>query len=191
MNESPDVAAKRAWQESPGGGPTDSAAIRAGFERRLAEQRRRALRFWGSAAIIAPSWLVAWWWLPDLRPLATVGFAVAVWLMVQMYRRTPARQIHAGAELPCVAHQREWLARERNFHQSMPRWYLVPIVIGQVAIVATLLLNSRFVKNALFDASLSLFIVTVAGVLVMALRRARRIVAEIDRELIALKQEVV
>lgn len=191
MNEPPEVAAKRAWQESPGGGSGDSAAIRTAIERRLAEQRSRALRFWGSAAIIAPSWVAVWSWFPDLRPLATVGFAVAVWLMVQMYRRTPSRRLDAGAQLPCVAHQRELLGQQRDFYRSMPRWYLVPVVIGNVAIVATLLLNSRFTKNAMFGWSLTLFIVTVAGVLMMALRRARRIVSEIDRELIALKQEIV
>ena len=191
MNEPPDIAAKRAWQASPGGGSSDSAAIRTAIERRLAEQRLRALRFWGSAAIIAPSWLAAFWWFPHLRPLAVVGFAVAVWLMVQVYRRTPTRRLNAGAQLPCVAHQRQWLTQERDFYQSMPRWYLVPVVISNVAIVATLLLNSRFTKNGLFAGSLTLFILTVVGILGMALRRARRIVAEIDRELITLKQEVV
>ena len=191
MNESPDVAAKRAWQESPHGGPGDGAAARTAIERRLADQRRRALRFWGSAAIIAPSWLAAFWWFPDLRPLAVVGFTVAMWLMVQMYRRAPMRRLRAGAELPCVAHQRELLSQQRDFYRSMPRWYLVPVLIGQVAIVATLLLNSRFTRSAMFDGSLTLFIVTVAGVLAMAMRKARRIAAEIDRELIALEGEIV
>jgi hypothetical protein len=186
MNE-PDAAAKRAWRDSPGSS-ANSAAIRTAVERRLAVQRRQVVSFWGSAAIILPSWVAALWWFPDLRPMAVVGLAIAAWLMAQMYRRGP-RRLRAAVDMPCVAHQRHLLTRERDFYRSMRGWYLVPVIIAQVALVATLLLNPRFSGHARFTELLTLFIVTVATVLVVALRRAQRIVTEIDRVLSRLNAE--
>ena len=189
MNESPDTAARRAWQASSGGGAGDAAAIRDVIEKRLAERRWRARRFWGSAAIIVPSWIAVFAWRPDLRLVAAIGLMVAGWLgWQQRHSALPRGQADAG--MPSRAHEREFLARERDFNRALPMRSGIPIIIAQVAIVATLLLNDRFAKGPAFYGSLTAFIVAVVSVLAYAFRRARRIAAELDRELIALDREV-
>lgn len=187
----PTDAAKRAWQNSGAGGTDSAASIRLATERRMADWRRQTLRFWGSAAIIVPSWIAAWWWFPDLRPLAGAGLIVAAALTWHVYRRGPFRRPRANAGLPCLAHERELLSRERDFHRAMPVRFFLPVIAGQVAIVATLLSNSRFNNTPMFAAYLTLFVVTAAGILIVAFRRARRMVAELDRALRALEREAV
>jgi hypothetical protein len=190
MKDPSDIAARRAWQASPGGGPGDATAIRAAIEKRLAERRGRGRRFWASAAIIIPGWTAAFVLYPDLRPVAGVGLMVAAWLGWQQ-RHTVMRRVNPQAGLPSRAHEREFLARERDFHRALPVRSGIPMIVAQVAIVGTLLLSPRFAKNPTFYAWLALFLVTVVGVLTFAFRRAWRVAAEIDRELIALEREPV
>jgi hypothetical protein len=86
----------------------------------------------------------------------------------------------------------------------MPK-LLVPIVVGQIAIVATLWLNPRFNKNGLsaqaltglrvgehevFLTSLSAFIVTVVAILLVIARRSRRILKDVDKELMNLGKAI-
>lgn len=189
MNESPETPARRAWQASPGGGHGDAAAIRAVIGKRLAERRSRGRRFWASAAIIVPCWMAVFVWRPDLRPVAAVGVMVAGWLGWQQRHSVMSRG-GADAGLPSRAHEREFLARERDFHRALPVRSGIPIVIAQVAIVATLLLSDRFAKGPAFYGSLTVFIATVVAVLVWAFRRASRMAGELDRELIAVDREV-
>lgn len=186
MSESIENAAQRGWQSEKAA--VNTTDVRAMIERRLGEHRRRWWRFWASFAVIVPGWIAAFWLLPELRPVAAVGVIVAAWLAWQVSRRDPARRVDA-TELPCVAFARQQLSRERDFYLSIPKWHFSAVLVGQVAIVATLLTNPRFEKNALFAASLTVFIGTVIGVLVFAFRRSRRIVRDIDREMAVLGKE--
>jgi hypothetical protein len=188
MTDPSETTARRAWQASPGGDAGDVAAIRAAIEKRLAERRRRARSYWVSAAIIVPSWIAIFVWRPDLRPVAAIGLMVAAWLGWQQ-RHGAIPRAHTSAALPSRAHEREFLTRERDFQRALPVRSGIPVIIGQLAIVTTLLLNARLSKGPAFYGSLTLFIVTVAGVLTYAFRRARRIASELDRELIALERE--
>jgi hypothetical protein len=78
------------------------------------------------------------------------------------------------------------LQHERNFYAAMPRWFLAPVVGGQIVIVATLLTNPRFEKNQMFPVYLAMFIGTVITVLVIAWRRWQREVLELEREIATL-----
>lgn len=186
MNEPLDDAARRAWQGQPTR-PGDSE-VGMMIERRLHEQRQRVRRFLGSAAIIVPSYVAALVYLPDLRPLATAGLAVGAALAWQVLRRNTSAARARSAGLPCAAFQAGVLSRERDFHRSISGWGLAPVILGQVAIIATLLTNDRFEKNAMFGASLSAFSVTVAAVLTFVFRRSRRMLGELDREIASLER---
>ena len=186
MNDSIDDAARRAWQSEPPG--TKNVLPVPAIDRRLREQQRRKRWFLASAAIIVPGWMAAFWFFPDLRPVATVGLIVAASLAWLTLRRGAPSRPQAAAE-PCAAFQIGVLTRERAFHRSLPA-YLIPVVIGQVAIVATLLINPRFEKNAVFAGSLTVFVFTVVVILLAACRRSRRMLAEIDRELLILGKGV-
>ena len=185
MSEPIDDAARRAWQQQPGA--VNTAAIAAAVQRRLADRRNRTLRFSASFAIIVPAWIAVAWLMPDLRPLAIIGLVVSMFLATQMYRRNAASSSRPGAALPCAAHERELLSRERSFYDSLPKWFIGPVILVQVAIVASLLTNPRFEKNAMFPVSLAAFVMTVITVLSIAFRRSRRMVGEIDREIALLK----
>ena len=186
MNEPIDDAARRAWQSQPPG--SDHVPSGPAIERHLWEQRRRRRVFLTSAAIIVPGWIATFWFRPDLRLVAAVGLIVAASLAWLVLRRGAPSRAQATAE-PCATFQIGVLTREREFHRSMPT-YLVPVIIGQVAIVATLLVNPRFEKNPVFAGSLTVFVFTVVAVLLMAFRRSRRMLAEIDRELLILSKGV-
>jgi hypothetical protein len=187
MSEPIDHAMQGTWQSQTGApGPRQAGAL---MEQHLREQRRRTRRFLASAAIIVPSWIGMFWMMPDLRPLAAFGLAVSsvlVWRMLRGAR--PAR--HETTELPCAAHEIRVLSRERDFYRSMPRWVFAPLTLMQLVIIATLLTNPRFEKNAFFAGSLSFFVCTVIVVLGIAFRRSRQMLDEIERELSVLAKAV-
>jgi Flp pilus assembly protein TadB len=185
MNERIDSAAQRAWQRQPSG--HDNVLSLPQVDARLRDQRRRTRVFLVSAAIIVPTWIAAFWFRPDLRPVAAVGLVVAASLAWLVFRGGAARS-HETA-LPCAAFQIAVLTRERDFHRAMPK-YLIPVIVGQLAIVATLLVNPRFEKNAFFAGSLTAFIFTVGAVLLIVFRRSRRMLSEIERELLATREGV-
>jgi hypothetical protein len=170
--------ARRVWQAATVTATITSAVV----SRWISERRRRDRRFWASAAIIVPSWVVTLWLYPDLQPMALAGLFVAAILCWQVYRRRAT--VPMGAQVACVDFERTMLLRQRNHYQTMPLWYGIPILVGQVAIALTILLNPRFGKNqALLSAALALFAGSVIAVLAVAYRRTRRIIAEIDREI--------
>jgi hypothetical protein len=187
MNEPNDHAVQRAWQGRAGDAAI--ARIQEVIRRSLQERRRRSRAFWISAAIIVPGWVATLWLFPDLRAVAAAGLAVSAWLAWQMHRRnstaTP-RTVHVS----CLAFEIAELSRERNFHRSMPRWFLSAVIAGQVVIVAALVTNPRFEKDAMFMGSLTAFVMTVIAVLTFAYRRSRRIAADLDREITLLRKGV-
>ncbi len=70
---------------------------------------------------------------------------------------------------------------------SLPKWFLVPVVVGQVAIAATLATNPRFTDSQFFPEGLVLFVGTAGVVLIVVWRRWRRQAMELQRELEAIE----
>ena len=66
---------------------------------------------------------------------------------------------------------------------SIPKWYLVPLFVGQVAIALTMATNPRFTGSRFFPEALVLFVGTVVVVLTIAWRRWRREALELQHEL--------
>lgn len=164
----------------------DPAKAEANVRRRQAVVARRDRIAYLSAAIIGPSWVAAVWFIPDLRLLSATGLVIAVWVTSQLYRRSAARLSSASTDLPCLDFQRALLERERDFATSRPKWTLVPLAVGQVAIAATLATNPRFTGSQFFPEGLVLFVGTAAAVLVVAWRRSQREALALQRELEAL-----
>ncbi len=127
MAQPPNDPVRAAWSNQPDlGGNVDLERARAAVHKREAEVRRRDRIAYACAAIIAPSWAAAMWFIPDLRVAAAVGLVVAVWIAVQIYSRSAARLTVASVDQACVAYQRALLQRERELCLAMPRWYFVP-----------------------------------------------------------------
>lgn len=200
MSDPLDDAARRAWQGHAQENAPGKTVVN--VERHVREQRNRKRRFLASAAIIVPGWIAVFWLFSDLRPVAAVGLAVGACLAWFVLRRSspPKRD----AAMTCAAFQAGVLERERDFHRAMPK-YLIPVIIGQFAIVATLVMNPRFNKNAMsaegltpapfesssgFVMSLTLFIAIVIAALLFIAMRSRRVLREIEQELAVLGKGV-
>jgi hypothetical protein len=189
MSEPPDDAARVAWSKTADEGrDIDLASARALLRRREAAIRRRDRSIYVSAAIIVPSWAAAMWFLPDLRVMAALGLALAVWIVWQVSRRSAARLDRGAVDLPCVAFQQELLKREIALRRDMPKWYLIPVVAGQVVIVGTLFSNPRFAGSRFFALGIMMFLGSVIVVLVTAWQRWRSEVAELESELATLNE---
>jgi hypothetical protein len=164
----------------------DVANTEANVRRRQAEIARRDRRVYLSAAVIGSSWLYATWFMPDLRLASVSGLFIAVWLTWQVYRRSGARLPSASIDLPCLVYQRALLERERDLAVALPKWYLVPVVIGQAAIAATIATSPRFTTSQFYPEGLALFVGTAGVTLAVIWRRWRRQAMELQRELEAL-----
>jgi hypothetical protein len=187
MNDLPEDKVRSAWSaQSDRDEGLEPAMVMMTAERRRATIRLRDWRLYSSAIIIIPSWAAAFWLMPDLRVLATSGMVLGLWLTWQLHRRSGARLDFASLDRPCIAFQRELLQRERALYSAMPKWWLLPVVVGQAVIVVTLLTNPRFEKGGVFGLYLSVFIGTVITVLIIARRRWQKEVVELDREIAAL-----
>ena len=187
MSKSGDDSLRSAWARQMDPAPDiDLAKAAANVRRRRAEIARRDRRVYVSVAIIGPAWVYATWFLPDLRLASVTGLFVAVWVTGQIYRRSGARLRSAPVDLPCLNFQRALLERERDLAASLPTWYLVPVVAGQVAIAATLATSPRFTTSQFYPEGLFLFIGTAGVALVVIWRRWQRQAMELQRELDAL-----
>ena len=69
---------------------------------------------------------------------------------------------------------------------SLPKWFLVPVAVGQVAIAATLATSPRFTTQQFYPEGLVLFVGTAGVALVVIWRRWQRQAMELQRELEAI-----
>ena len=187
MSSSGDDRLRSAWtKQTDQSLDVDPANTAANVRRRRAEIARRDRRVYVSIAVIGPSWLYATWFMPDLRLASVTGLFIAAWLTWQMYQRSGARLLSAPVDVPCLAFQRSLLERERDLAVSLRKWYLVPVAIGQVAIVATLATSPRFTTSQFFPEGLVLFVGTAGVALVVIWRRYQSRAMELQRELEAI-----
>jgi hypothetical protein len=161
----------------------DPAGVETRVRRHQADITRRDRIVYASAAIIIPSCAAALWFLPDLRIVTSATLVIGLWVIRQVYARSGARLAGPRADLPCLAYQRSLLERERDFAISMPKWYFVPVAVGQVAIVATLATNPRFTTSQFYPEGLVLFVGTAGVALVLIWRRWQRQAMQLQREL--------
>lgn len=186
MSKSGDDHLRSAWARQTNQSLDVDLNAEANVRRRRAEIARRDRRVYLSVAIIGPSWLYATWFMPDLRLASVTGLFVAVWLTWQIHQRSGARLLGTPVDLPCLVFQRALLERERDLVRALPKWILIPVAVGQVAIAATLATNPRFTTSEFFPEGLVLFIGTAGGALVVIWRRWQRQAWELQRELEAL-----
>jgi hypothetical protein len=187
MSRSGDDRLRSAWaKQTDQSLDVDLANAEANVRRRRAEIARRDRKLYWSAAIIGPSWLYATWFMSDLRLASVTGLFIAVWLTWQIYRRSGARLLSAPVDLPCLAFQRALLERELDLAVSLPKRYLVPVAVAQVAIAATLATSPRFTTSQFYPGGLVLFVGTAGVALVVIWRRWQRQALELQRELDAI-----
>ena len=174
---------KAAWFHQPGlGGAVDLERARQQQQKRASEIKKRDRIAYLCATIIAPSWAAMMWFMPDLRVVAAVGFAVAVWVTSFVFWRSGAR-LTPDADGTCVSFQRALLQRELAFRLAMPRWYLLPIALSQGAILFGLFTSPRFPHTAMLFWGAAAMIGTAAGILGVARKRLLREASELRREL--------
>jgi hypothetical protein len=184
MTPDPGDPLQTAWaKQSQAGDDVDLDRARRTLRQREAEIRRRDRIMYACAAIIAPSWAVVMWFMPDLRLVAAIGFATAVWVSAQMYRRSAARFSPVSTAVACTDYQAELLGRERDLYLAMPKWYLVPVGLSQLAIVVALFTSPRFPQTSGLILGAALMVGSAAAALFGAGRRWRRLAMELQREL--------
>ena len=187
MSNSGDDRVRSAWaKQTDQSLDVDLTNAEAKVRRRQAEIARRDRIQHLSAAVGASSWLAVIWFLPDLRLVSVTGLFIAVWVTWQMYRRSGARLLIAPIDVPCLVFQRARLERERDFASSLPKWFLIPVAIFQVAIVATFATNPRFTTSQFYPEGLVLFVGTASVTLIVIWRRWQRQAIELQRELEAI-----
>jgi hypothetical protein len=190
MSESGDNRLRSAWaKQTDQSLDVDPANAEDNVRRRRAEIAKRDRTVYGSVAVIGPAWLFATWFMPDLRLASVTGLFIAVWLTRQIHRRSGARLLSAPTDLPCLVFQRTLLERERDFAVSLPKWCLVPVAVGQLAIVVTLATSPRFTTSQFYPEGLVLFIGTAGMALVVIWRRWQRKAMQLQRELEAFAAE--
>lgn len=186
-DQHPASVAQRAWSsQADDGRGVDLARARTALAAKDAAIRRRDRIAYLSALVIAPSWAAVMWFLPDLRVLAAMGFALAVWVPVQVYRRSGAR-VAPPADGACAVFQEALLQRELTFCLRMPRWYLLPVALSQGAILFALFTSPRFPQTAMLFWGAAGMVGTAGSVLVLARRRVLRQARELRRELALLR----
>lgn len=187
MSNSGDDRVRSAWaKQTDQSLDVDLTNAEARVRRRQAEIARRDRIQHLSAAVGGSSWLAVVWFLPDLRLVSVTGLFIAVWVTWQMYRRSGARLLSAPIDLPCLVFQRALLERERDLAASLPKWFLIPVAIFQVAIVATFATNPRFTTSQFYPEGLVLFVGTASVTLIFIWRRWQRQAIELQRELEAI-----
>ena len=187
MSNSGDDRLRSAWtKQTDQSLDVDLANVAANVRRRRAGIARRDRSVYVSAAIIGSSWLYATWFMRDLRLASVTGLFLAAWVTWQMYRRSGARLPSAPVDLPCLAFQRSLLERERDLAVSLPKWYLLPVAVGQGAIVASLATSPRFTTSQFYPEGLVLFVVTAGVALVVIWRRYQGQARAMQRELEAI-----
>lgn len=187
MSNSGDDRVRSAWaKQTDQSLDVDLTNAEAKVRRRQAEIARRDRIQHLSAVVGGSSWLAVIWFLPDLRLVSVTGLFIAVWVTWQMYRRSGARLLSAPIDLPCLVFQRTLLERERDLASSLPKWFLVPVAIFQVAIVATFATNPRFTTSPFYPEGLVLFVGTASVTLIVIWRRWQRQAIELQRELEAI-----
>jgi hypothetical protein len=184
MTTDPRDPLQAAWSnQSDSGGEVDLDRARTVLRQREAEMRNRDRITYACAAIIAPSWALAMWFMPDLRLVAAVGFAVAVWLPAQMYARSAARLTPFSPGVSCTEYQVQLLSRERDLYQAMPKWYLIPVSLSHAAILIGLFTSPRFPQTSGLVLGAALMTGTAAAVLLRAVMQWRRLAVDLQREL--------
>ena len=187
MSNSGDDRVRSAWAKQTNQSlDVNPGNTESNVRRRQAEIVRRDRIQHLSAAVGGASWLAAIWLLPDLRLVSVTGLFIGVWVTWQMYRRSGARLLSAPIDLPCLVFQRALLERERDLASSLPKWFLIPVAIFQVAIVATFATNPRFTTSQFYPEGLVLFMCTASVTLIVIWRRWQRQAIELQRELEAI-----
>jgi len=184
MTPEPGDPLQTAWsKQSEAGDAVDLDRARSALRQREADIRKRDRIMYACAAILAPSWAVVMWFMPDLRLVAAVGFATAVWVSAQMYRRSAARIAPAATGVACAEYQADLLTRERDVYLAMPKWYLIPVGLSQVAILVGLFTSPRIPQTSGLIFGAAVMVGSAAAVLLGASRRWRRLAMELQREL--------
>jgi hypothetical protein len=187
MSNAGDDRLRSAWtKQTDQSLDVDLSNAEANVRRRQAEIARRDRIQQLSAAVGGASWLAVIWFLPDLRLVSVTGLFTAVWVTWQMYRRSGARLLSTPIDLPCLVFQRALLERERDLASSLPKWFLIPVAIFQVAIVATFATNPRFTTSQFYPEGLVLFVGTAGVTLVVIWRRWQQQAMELQHELEAI-----
>ena len=187
MSNSGDDRVRSAWAKQTNQSlDVNPGNTESNVRRRQAEIVRRDRIQHLSAAVGASSWLAVIWFLPDLRLVSVTGLFIGVWVTWQMYRRSGARLLSAPIDLPCLVFQRALLERERDLASSLPKWFLIPVAIFQVAIVATFATNPRFTTSQFYPEGLVLFVGTAGVALFVIWRRWQHRAMELQRELEAI-----
>ena len=154
------------WQgqgtEAPQFSPGEIRRKALAFERTI---RFRNVREYLAMVAVAPVFCYFAWSAHNLSIQVGSALAVAgsVFVAVQLYRRGSARIVPAEmGGTACLDFQRNELARQRDLLQNVWWWYLTPLMIGPMVIMAGAMLARPSIGQAVVTAIIIAFCFLVA-----------------------------
>jgi hypothetical protein len=179
--ENPDGAVKALWQGQGTQAPhVTVAAVRRRAEEIESKARRRRLVFWVSIVNNVAICAVLAWVMPQTRPFVAVFFLAVSLAQIQALTRSARTMAPADAGLmTCVAFLRASLEREREFSARAWLWFLVPAGIGELSLVAGMVITGVPVVRAVLPLAAGI-VALFCFVFLRSADRARRLRIEMD-----------
>jgi len=179
--ESPDGDVKVLWQRQEEQAPQVTvAAIRRRAAAIEAQARRRRLVFWMSIVNNVAICAALAWLMPQSRPFVAVFFLAVSLAQIQALIRSARTMAPADAGLmTCIAFLRASLEREREFSGRAWLWFLLPLGIAELSLVAGMVTTGVPIVRAVLPIGAGI-VALFCFVFLRTAERARRLRIEID-----------
>jgi transposase InsO family protein len=149
--------------------------------------RARNLAMAVSGVVNIGAMLAIIWFLPPYRLVAAIVLATAVYIVYQFVRRRPTRiPPDSLASMTGVEGYRASLTHHRDFVRTIFSWFLVPAVVGQLALMVGFIVVPPEVPRRVMLMVLPVWLLIDAGIFWFAWKKHQREAERIRAELEAL-----
>ena len=179
--ERPDGDVKALWQRQDDHAPhVTVTSVRRRADQIETQARRRRLVFWVSIVNNVAICAALAWVRPETRPFVAVFFLAVSLAQIQALIRSARTMAPADAGLmTSVAFLRASLEREREFSGRAWLWFLLPAGIGELALVAGMVITGVPVVRAVLPLAAGI-VAIFCFVFLRSADRARRLRIEMD-----------
>lgn len=148
------------------------------------KHRVRTLVMGVSGVVNIGSMLAIMWLLPRYRVVAAIVLVTAVFIVYQFVRRRPLRiPADSLATSACVDFYRASLTHTRDQARALFSWFLVPAVVGQLALMAGFVMEPPDVPHRVVLMVLPFWLVLDLGLFWFAWKKNQREEHRVQREL--------
>ena len=149
--------------------------------------RARNLAMAVSGVVNIGAMLAIMWFLPPYRLVAAIVLVTAVYIVYQFVRRRPTRvPPDSIASMTGLDGYRASLTHHRDFVKTIFSWFLVPAVIGQLALMVGFLIAPPEVPRRVIVMVLPVWLLIDVGLVWLARKKHQREADRVQTELDAL-----